>query len=131
MAVSKTLSAPMNTPKNSVPSLPLAGIRILEAATMVAGPFCGKLLAALGAEVIKLEPPSVGDPSRRRGPFPGDVPHLERSGEFLYLNTGKKSVTLDLQLQRDRVQFLRLTENMDVVVENQVHPVVMRFVALL
>ena len=64
---------------------------------MVSGPFCGKLLAAAGAEVTKAEPPLVGDPSRQRGPFPGDVPHPERSGAFLYLNTGKKSVTLNLE----------------------------------
>ncbi len=118
MAVSKTLSTPMNTPKNSVPSLPLAGIRILEAATMVAGPFCGKLLAALGAEVIKLEPPSVGDPSRRRGPFPGDVPHLERSGEFLYLSTGKKSITLNLEDAHGKLLLPRLADQVDVLIHD-------------
>ena len=74
----------------------LAGIRVLEIASMVAGPYSGKLLSSLGAEVIKLEPPAVGDASRRRGPFPDDVPHPERSGTFLYLNTGKKGLTLNL-----------------------------------
>ena len=70
----------------------LGGIRVLEIANMVAGPYCGKLLASLGAEVIKVETPTEGDPSRRRGPFPEDVPHPERSGTFLYLNTGKKAL---------------------------------------
>jgi crotonobetainyl-CoA:carnitine CoA-transferase CaiB-like acyl-CoA transferase len=70
---------------------PLAGIRVVELATGVAGPYCGRLLAGLGAEVIKLEPPG-GDPARLAGPFPGDVHHLERSGLFLHLNGGKRSV---------------------------------------
>ena len=52
-------------------------------------PYCGKLLADAGADVIKLEPPSAGDPARRYGPWPGDIPHPERSGLFLYLNGGK------------------------------------------
>ena len=73
----------MNSPNSTGLPLPLDGLRVLEAASMVAGPFCGKLLAALGAEVVKLEPPLVGDPSRRRGPFPGDIPHPARSGAYL------------------------------------------------
>ncbi|MBA4180645.1 MAG: hypothetical protein C0506_08670, partial [Anaerolinea sp.] len=71
---------------------PLEGLRVLELATGVAGPYCGKLLAGLGAEVIKLEPPG-GDPSRLAGPFPGDSPDPERSGLFLHLNTGKRGAT--------------------------------------
>jgi crotonobetainyl-CoA:carnitine CoA-transferase CaiB-like acyl-CoA transferase len=68
----------------------LEGLRVLELATGVSGPYCGKLLAGLGADVIKLEPPG-GDSTRRAGPFPGDLPHTERSGLFLHLNTGKRS----------------------------------------
>ena len=60
----------------------LAGLCVLEVAERVCGPYCGKLLAALGAEVIKAEAPPEGDPSRRRGPFPGDIPHPERSKPF-------------------------------------------------
>lgn len=70
----------------------LDGLRVLELAEGVSGPYCGKLLAGLGADVIKLEPPA-GDRSRREGPFPGDAPDAERSGLFLHLNTGKRSVT--------------------------------------
>ena len=95
----------------------LEGLRVLELAESISGPYCGKLMAGLGAEVIKVEPPQ-GDAARRVGPFPKDTPDNEASGSFLYLNTGKKSVTLDLQLQCDREQFLHLAENMDVVVEN-------------
>ena len=69
----------------------LKGIRVVEAGTGVAPAYCGRLLAGLGADVIKLEPPE-GDPLRREGPFPGDVPDPERSGLFLHLNTGKRSV---------------------------------------
>ena len=74
---------------------PLAGTRVLEWATVAAGPFTGKVLAALGADVIKIEPPFTGDPSRREGPYPGDLPHPEKSGLYLALNNGKRSITLD------------------------------------
>ena len=70
----------------------LEGLRVVELAEGVSGPYCGKLLAGLGADVIKLEP-SAGDETRREGPFPGDVAQPERSGLFLHLNTGKRSVT--------------------------------------
>ena len=76
----------------------LEGIRVLEFATNVAGPFAGKLLADYGAEVLKIEPPA-GDPSRSAGPFPGDVPHPEKSGLFLHLNTNKQSMTLNLEME--------------------------------
>ncbi len=71
----------------------LAGVRVVEMAEGVSGPYCGKLLAGLGAEVIKIEPPG-GDRSRREGPFPGDIPHPNRSGLFLHLNTRKRSAIL-------------------------------------
>ena len=84
----------MTIPQPDQPTA-LSNLRVLEVASAIAGPYCGKLLASLGANVIKVEPPT-GDPSRRRGPFPDDVPHPERSGLYLYLNTGKQSVTLNL-----------------------------------
>lgn len=68
----------------------LSGVRVIELATGVAGPYCGRLLAGLGADVLKLEPEG-GDWTRREGPFPGDVPHPEKSGLFLHLNAGKRS----------------------------------------
>jgi crotonobetainyl-CoA:carnitine CoA-transferase CaiB-like acyl-CoA transferase len=100
-------------------ALPLSGLRVLEVAEMVAGPYCGKLLASLGAEVIKVEAPGTGDPSRRRGPFPGDVPHAERSGTFLYLNTGKQGITLDLEDTEGRVLLEGLASRADVVVHDR------------
>src|SRR5574341_1454615 len=74
----------------------LDDIRVLDLSQEVAGPFCTKLLAGLGAEVIKVEPPGSGDVSRRLGPFVGATPDAEHSALFLYLNTGKKSITLDI-----------------------------------
>ena len=73
----------------------LDDLKVVEYATMVSGPMCGKLFADMGAEVIKIEPPGVGDEARSHPPFPADIPHPEKSGLFLYLNTSKKSVTLD------------------------------------
>ena len=67
---------------------------MIEAGTGVGPGYCGRLLAGMGADVIKLEPPG-GDPLRGEGPFPGDVPDAERSGLFLHLNTGKRSVVAD------------------------------------
>lgn len=70
----------------------LEGLRVVEHAQLIAGPYCGKLLADLGAEVIKVEPPE-GDEARRWGPFSSGKPDPERSGLFLYLNTNKRGVT--------------------------------------
>ena len=97
----------------------LAGLRVLEVAEMVAGPYCGKLLAALGAQVIKAETPMEGDLSRRRGPFPGDVPHFERSGLFLYLNTGKLGITLNLADPQGRVMLRELARKVDVIIHDR------------
>ncbi len=85
---------------------------------MVAAPFCGKLLADLGADVIKIEPPRDGDPARRRGPFPGGVPHPEKSGLFLYLNTSKRGITLDLATREGRTLFGRLAADAAALVED-------------
>ena len=74
----------------------LEGLTVLDLSHYVAGAYCGKLLAAFGAEVIKVEPPDVGDGARRIGPFPDDLPDPEASALYLYLNTGKKGLTLDL-----------------------------------
>ncbi len=96
----------------------LPNLRVLEVASLISGPYCGKLLASLGVEVIKAEPPGVGDPSRRRGPFPGDEPHPERSGLFLYLNTGKKSITLDLENPAGQDLLRQLVARVDMVVHD-------------
>ena len=79
--------------------------------------FCGRLLADYGADVIKVEPPG-GDPSRRLGPYPSDVPHTERSLDFMFYNTNKRSVTLDLETESGRTLFQRLAADADVIIES-------------
>lgn len=97
--------------------LPLDGLRVLEIGTFVSAPYCGKLFAGYGADVIKIEPPG-GDIARAHGPFRDNIPNRETSALFLYLNTGKKSVELDLRTPAGLDAFLRLVEKADVVVEN-------------
>jgi crotonobetainyl-CoA:carnitine CoA-transferase CaiB-like acyl-CoA transferase len=96
----------------------LSGLRVIECSQGVAGPYCCKLLAEYGADVIKVEPPLVGDITRRQGPFPADVPDIERSGLFLHLNTTKKSATLDLATAQGREGLLRLLAQADILVES-------------
>ena len=96
----------------------LEGLSVVELGRMVAAPYCGKLLADLGADVLKLEQPRVGDPARRQGPFPADVPHPERSALFLYLNTNKRSVTLAPNSEAGRQVFERLVAEADVLIED-------------
>jgi crotonobetainyl-CoA:carnitine CoA-transferase CaiB-like acyl-CoA transferase len=95
----------------------LADLKVVEWGSFISAPYCTKLLADLGAEVIKVEPPGTGEETRRYGPFPDDVPDGEQSG--LYLNTGKLSVTLDPATATGREIFLRLLAQADVLVENQ------------
>jgi crotonobetainyl-CoA:carnitine CoA-transferase CaiB-like acyl-CoA transferase len=95
----------------------LSVLRVLDLSEGVAGAFCTKLLAGFGAEVIKVEQPGAGDPLRRHGPFPDDLPHREKGALFLYLNTGKKSITLDIAQRTGALLFRRLAEEAEVVVE--------------
>ena len=94
---------------------PLTGIRILDLADERAS-FCSKLLADMGADVIKVEKPG-GDPSRRIGPFLGTSAHPERSLFFYYNNTNKRGITLDLEHRVGRDIFHRLIKSSDVAVE--------------
>jgi crotonobetainyl-CoA:carnitine CoA-transferase CaiB-like acyl-CoA transferase len=96
----------------------LSDLRVIELAQGIAGPYCGKLFAELGAEVIKIEPPA-GDRSRRLGPFPKDEPHAEKSGLYLHLNTGKKSVTLDASVASGRAILKKLLAKADVLIEDE------------
>jgi len=97
----------------------LFGLRVVEIGEMVAAPYCAKLLADLGADVVKIERPGGGDPARRRGPFPDDVAHAERSALFLYLNTSKRSVTLDLDDPAAGPLFRGLVAGADILVEDR------------
>ena len=101
-----------------MPDMALAGIKVLDFTQFVAGPYCTKLLADYGADVIKVERPGQGDGARRMGPFPGDVPHPEMSGLFLHLNTNKKGITLDLKQPAARNIAMDLVKEVDLVVES-------------
>ena len=81
------------------------------------GVFCGKLLADYGAEVIKVEPPT-GDVTRQRPPFISDVPGIERSSYFLFYNTNKKSVTIDLETSDGQGVFKKVAASADVLIES-------------
>jgi crotonobetainyl-CoA:carnitine CoA-transferase CaiB-like acyl-CoA transferase len=81
------------------------------------GFLCGKILTDLGAEVIKVEKPG-GDPSREIGPFYQDIPHPEKSLYWFAFNTGKKSITLDIERSEGKEIFLRLVEKADFVIES-------------
>ena len=102
---------------NTGGSLPLAGVAVVECGEGVAAAFAAKMLALLGAEVIKVEPPD-GDLTRRRGPFPGDVEDPEQSGLFLYLNAGKHGVTLDLTSAADRATLDALLAASDILLHD-------------
>ncbi len=101
------------------PPAALQGVRVVEWGSFVSAPFCGKLLAELGAEVIKIELPRVGDESRQHGPFPDHLPHPERSGLFLFANVNKRGLTLNVSTATGRQLLGRLLESADVFLENQ------------
>jgi crotonobetainyl-CoA:carnitine CoA-transferase CaiB-like acyl-CoA transferase len=96
----------------------LSDLRVLDLGRGIAGPYCACLLAGYGAEVVKVEPPGRGDPARSVGPFLNDEPHLERSGLFLYLNTRKRGITLDLETQTGAGILRELVRDADILVEN-------------
>ncbi len=98
----------------SPPAGPLDGIRVLEVGTLISGPFAGRLLGDMGAEVIKIEPPGAPDPLRTWGQAELDGHHF-----FWTVHArNKKAVTLDLRVPRGRDLFLELVEKSDIVVEN-------------
>jgi CoA:oxalate CoA-transferase len=92
---------------------PLEGIRVIDLTQVLFGPFATMLLSDLGAEVIKIERPEVGDIARGNGPVVRGL-----STYFLSLNRGKKSVTLDLTTERGKEVFFKLVEKADMLVEN-------------
>ncbi|MEW6218669.1 MAG: CoA transferase [Thermodesulfobacteriota bacterium] len=97
----------------------LAGLKVVDLSEFRAGPYCTKLLAGFGAQVIKIERPGTGDPLRQQGPFAGDRPDPEHSIPYLWLGTGKLSLALDLTDPRGQALARRLcTTWADVVVES-------------
>jgi crotonobetainyl-CoA:carnitine CoA-transferase CaiB-like acyl-CoA transferase len=105
------MSTPAKNPRG------LGAIRIVECGQGVSAAFGAKMIADLGAEVIKVEPPG-GDLTRRRGPFPNDQPDPEKSGLFIYLNTNKRGVTADLSKPEGRELLGPLLEKADILIHN-------------
>src|SRR5712691_2311428 len=104
--------------ENHMPAAPLAGVRVIEVATFITGPYAGMLLAALGADVVKIEPPGPGDPFRLWSG--GDT-----SPRFTAFNRGKRSMCVDLRHAASREVVHRLVMGADVLIENH-RPGVMR-----
>jgi len=104
-----------------MPGRALEGFRVIECGQMVSAAYAAKLMADMGAEVIKIEDPAGGDGARQRGPFPGGVSHSEKSGLFLYLNTNKRGITLELEDRRGQEIFQRLIRQADLLIHNY-HP---------
>lgn len=96
---------------------PLAGARILDLAEEIAGPFGAKLLANLGADVIKIERPA-GDIARRAGPFPDDIPNAGISGRFISANDGKRGITLDVGTESGRAILEKLLDTSAAVIQS-------------
>ena len=95
----------------------LAGLRVLDLTNVLSGPFASLHLALLGAEVIKVENPKGGDPSRGQGPR-ADCREAHMGTSFLAWNVNKKSVTLNTKTPEGKALFLRMADEADVVVEN-------------
>jgi crotonobetainyl-CoA:carnitine CoA-transferase CaiB-like acyl-CoA transferase len=104
--------------KSIVARKALEGLTVLDYSTTLAGPYCTKLMADLGAEVVHVEPPRSGHIARTLLPFPGDIPHPEKSGIFLFLNTNKLGITLDPALPEGKNIFEQLVSRADVLVED-------------
>jgi crotonobetainyl-CoA:carnitine CoA-transferase CaiB-like acyl-CoA transferase len=99
------------------PTGPLTGLRVIDATQALAGPFCTMLLADLGADVVKVEPPT-GDMTRFGGPYTREDTEKAYGGYFASINRNKRSVVLDLKTERGRDGLLRLVRRADAFVEN-------------
>jgi crotonobetainyl-CoA:carnitine CoA-transferase CaiB-like acyl-CoA transferase len=98
---------------SSAAKLPLAGLRVIEIGAVIAAPFCASVLADLGAEVIKVEPPRTGDPFRAMGPSVKNVPLW-----WGVASRNKRCVTMDLKSDVDKRRFEILAMSADVFIEN-------------
>jgi crotonobetainyl-CoA:carnitine CoA-transferase CaiB-like acyl-CoA transferase len=100
----------------------LSDLKVIELGELASAPYATKLMADMGAEVIKIERPDIGDRSRQRGPFPKDQPNPETSGMFLYLNTNKYGITLDVASAEGFEIFGKLIATADVLIHNVIPP---------
>jgi crotonobetainyl-CoA:carnitine CoA-transferase CaiB-like acyl-CoA transferase len=96
---------------------PFSAIKVVECGQGIGAAFGAKMLADIGAEVIKVEPPG-GDLARHRGPYPEDKEDAEKSGIFIYLNTNKRGVVADLKRPEGRELLAKLLADADVLIHN-------------
>ena len=107
-------ASPARRDDGVVPLLPLDGTRVVDVTTSIAGPYCGQILAALGADVVKIERPDTGDDARAWGP-----PFWNGEGTvFLSANAGKRSLAVSLRDERGREAVLRLADRADVFLQS-------------
>ena len=97
-----------------MPDRAFDGLRVLELGDFISAAYGTKLLADLGADVVKVEPPG-GDSVRRHGPFPGDEPNPEAGALHLFLNASKRGITADLDRPEDRERVRDLARRADLV----------------
>jgi crotonobetainyl-CoA:carnitine CoA-transferase CaiB-like acyl-CoA transferase len=97
----------------------LEDIKVIDLGTMVSAPYCAKLFADMGADVVKVET-QQGDPAREYGPFPDGKPHPEKSGLYMYNNTNKRGLKLDFTNKEDIDTFKQLILWADILIDN--HP---------
>ena len=96
----------------------LADVRVLDLTWYFTGPYCTKILADYGAQVLKVERPDIGDPARGFGPFQNDDPHPEKSAVFFFLNCNKRGITLNLKSALGKKIIFDLVKDTDIVVES-------------
>jgi crotonobetainyl-CoA:carnitine CoA-transferase CaiB-like acyl-CoA transferase len=96
---------------------PLSHIKVLDLTNVLSGPFCGHLLAHMGAEVVKVETPQKGDLARQLGASP-ELNRKNMGVSFLAQNAGKKSITINLKSVKGCEIFKRLVRSVDVLIEN-------------
>ncbi len=101
-----------------MPDQALSHLTVIEFCSLVSGPYCTKLLADFGAEVIKIELPGIGDCARRHGPFLHDVSSQELSGLFLHLNTNKFGITLDVTTETGKGILKELIKKAEIFIED-------------
>src|SRR6516165_9284298 len=101
-----------------MPEQALSHLKVVDLTHYIAGPFCTKLMAGFGADVIKVEKPRSGDGLRQVGPYSKGTTDLESSIPFLWLNTAKRSITVNLATEGGHEIIARLVRNADVLIEN-------------
>jgi crotonobetainyl-CoA:carnitine CoA-transferase CaiB-like acyl-CoA transferase len=98
---------------------PLSHIKVIDFSRFAAGPHCAKLFADFGANVIKVEQPQTGDEARQRVTGTKDSQSPEKSALFLYVNTNKRGVTIDLNMEEGRAVFRKLIADADILIEDR------------